>query len=121
MELRLGDFGLAAKLETVEQRKKLAFLFNFYFTTFFIYKMAIIYLDEWEQYPYFVLLKDGPLYINVISTEYYNVDYVLNLHNAYKPKTITSVTKHIFPPTAAFRMHLTQPVSKWQLTVALRA
>lgn len=29
MELRLGDFGLAAKLETVEQRKKLAFLTTF--------------------------------------------------------------------------------------------
>lgn len=27
MELRLGDFGLAAKLETAEQRKKLAFFF----------------------------------------------------------------------------------------------
>lgn len=27
MELRLGDFGLAAKLETVEQRKKLDFCF----------------------------------------------------------------------------------------------
>lgn len=26
MELRLGDFGLAAKLETVEQRKKYEFL-----------------------------------------------------------------------------------------------
>lgn len=28
MELRLGDFGLAAKLETVEQRKKLVFFFS---------------------------------------------------------------------------------------------
>lgn len=31
MELRLGDFGLAAKLETVEQRKKLEFLIIFVF------------------------------------------------------------------------------------------
>lgn len=28
MELRLGDFGLAAKLETAEQRKKLVFFFT---------------------------------------------------------------------------------------------
>lgn len=28
MELRLGDFGLAAKLETVEQRKKFVGFFN---------------------------------------------------------------------------------------------
>lgn len=34
MELRLGDFGLAAKLETVEQRKKL--VFNDVHTTFYL-------------------------------------------------------------------------------------
>lgn len=34
MELRLGDFGLAAKLETVEQRKKL--VFNYVHTTFYL-------------------------------------------------------------------------------------
>lgn len=28
MELRLGDFGLAAKLETVEQRKKYEFFYS---------------------------------------------------------------------------------------------
>lgn len=35
MELRLGDFGLAAKLETVEQRKKLEFL-----TLIFVMELA---------------------------------------------------------------------------------
>lgn len=36
MELRLGDFGLAAKLETVEQRKKLEFL-NYFQYVFCVY------------------------------------------------------------------------------------
>lgn len=36
MELRLGDFGLAAKLETVEQRKKYGDLFFFLFSFFFV-------------------------------------------------------------------------------------
>lgn len=50
-----------------------------------------------------------------------SLSHVLGLHNPHWPKTITSVTKHILPPTTFFSKYLTKPVSKWQLNVAPRA
>lgn len=56
MELRLGDFGLAAKLETVEQRKKLEFL-----TTF-----VCVFVMELATNSY---IQEGLIYLNVQNSQ----------------------------------------------------
>lgn len=56
MELRLGDFGLAAKLETVEQRKKLEFL-----TTFVCVSVMKLATNSYIQ--------EGLIYLNVQNSQ----------------------------------------------------